>query len=64
MSRVQLNARVAQKIKSRVALDKATTSATADVIVEVALENWFSAFDKEQRAKFYRAHHRKPYVRA
>lgn len=57
----QLNARVAQSLKRRVAMDRASSGKTSDIIVEVALENFFSAYGAEQRRKLYEAHHRKPY---
>lgn len=62
--RSQFNVRLDGQIKRRIALDKANTGASKDIITSVALENWFSAFDADNRAKFYRTHGRKPYQRA
>ena len=61
--RSQFNVRLGGQIQRRIALDKANTNTSKDIITEVALENWFSAFDADKRAKFYRAHDRKPYQR-
>ncbi len=62
--RAQFNVRVEKNLLKRVTSDRKSSAATNDIIAEVALENWFTKFTLEERAKFYRAHDRKPYVRA
>jgi hypothetical protein len=62
--RKQFNVRICGNLKRRVALDRANTGASNDIVVEVALENWFSKFNQDQRTKFYRTHGRKAYERA
>lgn len=63
--RAQFNTRIAQATKGKVDKDR-KYAGTNDIIAEVALENWFSQFSVDERAKFYRAHwanSRKPFVR-
>lgn len=62
--RAQLNVRVGKAIKSRVAKDRKNTRFTNDIIVEVALENWFTSQPPESREKYYKAHGRAPYEKA
>lgn len=62
--RTQLNVRVGKSVKNRIALDRKNTFATNDIIVEVALENWFSSQPPDQREKYYKAHTRRPYAKA
>ena len=62
--RTQLNVRVCKTLKNRIAQDRKHTFATNDIIVEVALENWFTKLSPEQRDKFYKAHSRRPYAQA
>lgn len=61
--RTQVNVRLSKSTKRRVELDRKSTAATNDIIVEVALENWFSKYAPEDRARFYKAHDRRPYAR-
>lgn len=61
--RTQLNVRVAKHVKERVAKDRKSMGKTNDVIVEVALEDFFTRHKPEQRAVFYRNHYRSPYAR-
>lgn len=58
-----MNVRVAKALKRRVLGEKKQTGATTDVIAEVALEHFFSAYQQEQRLGFYRNHHYLPYGR-
>lgn len=62
--RTQLNVRIEKGLAKRVSGDKRGRFATNDIIVAVALENWFSKFTPEQRDKFYKAHFQKPYEQA
>ena len=62
--RPQFNVRIQKRLARRVALDKAEATTTKDVIVEVALENWFTKFPIGERRRFYEAHARKPYAKA
>lgn len=34
---------------------------THDIVVELALENWFTKYSPEERKEFYNRHDRKPY---
>lgn len=58
----QLNTRVAKTIKQKVSKDRFRTGKTNDIIVEVALENFFTAYSPAQREQFYRSHSRAPYA--
>ncbi len=62
MSRTQLNVRVGESVRKCINLDKANTFATKDIIVEVALKNWFDSKPPKIRETCYKAHSRKPYV--
>lgn len=62
--RAQLNVRVGKAIKNRIAMDRKNTFATNDIIVEVALENWFTSQPPDRRERYYKAHGRKPYEKA
>jgi hypothetical protein len=62
--RTQFNARIEQSTKRRIATDRKKFSKTNDIIVEVALENFFTKYTPEERNSFYRAHDRVPYSRA
>lgn len=64
MAREQLNVRVSKGNKAQVQRDRKRNSKTNDIVVEVALEYFFSAYTPDQRAKFYAAHDHKPYARA
>jgi hypothetical protein len=57
----QLNVRVAKKFAADVAKEKALTGTTKDIIVEVALSDFFSRHPIERRKTFYRSHARQPY---
>ena len=61
--RAQFNVRIPKTIKRRVALERVNTLASHDIIVEVALESWFSKFSPAQRRQFYLNHDRRPYAR-
>ena len=61
--RAQFNVRIPRNLKRRVALDRVNTLASQEIIIEVALESWFSKFSPQQRGQFYRAHDRRPYAR-
>lgn len=61
--RTQLNVRVPKSVRRRVISDRKKSATTNDVVVEVALENLFTKYTPDQRATFYRSHHRKPYAR-
>ena len=60
----QLNVRVQGRLIKRIADEKKNTLATNDIVVEVALDNWFSSKTPTERDKFYRAHNRRPYAKA
>lgn len=60
----QFNVRIRKTLKRRVAIDKANTSVPQDIIAEVALEDFFTRYTPDQRAKFYRNHDRRAYARA
>lgn len=62
--RTQLNVRVSKQTKASVSRDKKATGRTNDIVVEVALENFFTKYTPEERSAFYRAHDRVPYGRA
>ncbi len=62
--RTQLNARVQGRLIKRISDEKKNTLATKDIIVEVALDNWFTSQPPEQRERYYKAHARKPYAKA
>lgn len=64
MAREQLNVRLSKTTKSRVIKDRIRNCKTNDIVVEVALNHFFSAFGSDQRAKQYAAHDHKPYARA
>jgi hypothetical protein len=61
--RTQLNVRVAKQTKKRVQTDRLTCNMTADVIVEVALEDFFTRHNQKERSAFYRSHFYTPYGR-
>lgn len=61
--RTQLNVRVAKRLKSLIDRDKASTGRTNDILVEVALENFFTKYSPEQRSVFYKNHYRVPHAR-
>ena len=61
--RAQFNVRIPKNIKRRVALERVNTLASQDIIVEVAMESWFTKFSPQQRRQFYLAHDRRPYAR-
>lgn len=58
----QLNVRVAKTLKQKVDKDRFRTGKTNDIIVEVALENFFTAYSPTKREQFYKLHIRKPYA--
>jgi hypothetical protein len=60
----QLNVRIAKRLKRQVGVEQATIGVpvTNEIITEVALEHLFTSLTREQRAKFYRNHNRKPYA--
>lgn len=62
--RTQLNVRVSKGITKHVRDDKRLSGKTNDIIVEVALEAFFTKWTPEERLAFYRAHDRTPYARA
>lgn len=62
--RTQFNVRIEKTLAKRTAIERKTTSTTNDIVVEVALENWFSKYSPEQRLRYYMSHARKPYAKA
>lgn len=62
--RSQFNVRIGRQIKKRIASDRAFCGTTSDIVTEVALENWFTRYNPDERKKFYRLHERQPFVRA
>jgi hypothetical protein len=62
--RPQFNVRIQKRLVKQVADDRTMAPTTKDVIVEVALENFFTKFSIGERRKFYHAHSRKPYQKA
>jgi hypothetical protein len=60
--RVQLNTRVEKAVRQKVIRDRSGI-ATNDIIVEVALEDFFTRHTPTERQRFYQNHDRKAYGR-
>ncbi|HQB53785.1 MAG TPA: hypothetical protein PLX62_12900 [Bacteroidales bacterium] len=58
----QFNVRLPKAIIRRVATDRKNYCQTNDIVVAVALEDFFTRRTPEERLKFYRAHST-PYAR-
>lgn len=54
--KVQFNARLPKNLIKRVNFDRKTYNQTNDIVLAVALENFFTAYKPDQRFRFYRAH--------
>ena len=62
MSRNQFNVRIGSDKIGKVQRDREKFKTTRDIIVEVALADFFSRWSPDERSRFYRNH--TPYARS
>lgn len=60
--RTQFNVRLPKSLKRSVISDKRHGGGSNDIVAEVALANWFTAYTPEERHKMYLAHNRRAYT--